>query len=206
MRTLFVMLGAAALIACGGGGSDDSDRTPPEVTISSPPADGTITNEEAASFTITSSEPATVCWTLDGGAPTCSAPGALTFDAVLAVVNPGAHALAVTATDAAGNVASAARHWTVDTVAPTITISAPPADGARTSDVNAAFTLTTNEPARICWTLDAGGASCSGAGVQSFLAQLMNLAEGNHTLSVTATDGAANVATASRSWAVDLTP
>jgi hypothetical protein len=208
MRTLVAMLGAAAAIACGGGAdtTDDlADRAPPEVTISSPPAESTITNEAAASFTITSSEPATICWALDGGAATCSAEGVSSFDAVFPVVAPGAHTLAATGSDAAGNAGGAARHWTVDMAVPTITIEAALPEGVVTTATSATFTLGADEPATICWALDGAAPTCSAEGAVSFDAALASLAEGDRTLAVTVTDAAGNTASAARHWTVDTT-
>jgi hypothetical protein len=91
---------------------------------------------------------------------------------------------------------------TEDTTPPSIAISSPPADGERIRQLNAYFTITTSEPARICWQLDGGAQTCSSPGVTSFYANLQNLTISNHALWVTATDAKANQSTATRAWTV----
>jgi hypothetical protein len=182
------------------------DTTPPLITISAPPAQAERTNAVNANFTITTDEPATICWKLDGGAESCSAAGAMMFGANLMNLTEGNHALAVWATDVVLNESTLTRNWTVDLTAPTVTISAPPAENGFSNDVNPSFTLSANEPSTICWTLDGvNPATCSAAGAVNFSATFMNLAAGQHTLAVTATDEATNQGGSSRTWTIDLT-
>ena len=83
------------------------DTTPPSATITSAPPGQS--GSAAATFRFTSSEPATVACSLDGGPPTaCTSPRSYTGLA------SGAHSFAVTPTDAAGNTGAAATYtWTV---------------------------------------------------------------------------------------------
>jgi len=89
-------------------------------------------------------------------------------------------------------------------VNPVITISSPPIDGATITTPNLSFTITCSKPATICWRLDNGAATCSIPGATSFNAILMNLAEGNHMLNVTAVDDEGNMVSSSRVWRVDF--
>ncbi|MHB8108609.1 MAG: hypothetical protein ACYDHW_01090 [Syntrophorhabdaceae bacterium] len=86
--------------------------------------------------------------------------------------------------------------------APSITISAPPAEAQRTTAISADLTIVTNKLATICWKLDNGAQTCSAPQVTRFKATLMNLTAGNHKLDVTATDADYRTRTTSRNWTV----
>ncbi len=138
-------------------------------------------------------------WTLDGL-------GAITAEA-------GAYVLTVTATDALGNVGTGGTAWTVDLAPPQVQF---PALGPRNTPLGS-IALAFNEPV----ALDLAGLSLTRDGGANLLTQdnapagggrdwnLGNLSAltgtaGTYTLTVTATDQAGNVGTASVSWLVDL--
>ena len=85
-------------------------------------------------------------------------------------------------------------------VALTITISSPPDEGGSTFSMDVSFTLTSSEPATICWSLDAGSLTCSAAGVKTFAANLSGLAAGSHQLMAITTDSANNWVSNVRHW------
>jgi|WetSurMetagenome_2_1015567.scaffolds.fasta_scaffold90557_2 hypothetical protein len=85
----------------------------PAITISSPPNQGASTTQPSANFTITTSRPATICWKLNNGMSTCSAPGAKSFNATLFNLPSRNHTLEVTAADATGNITTSVRNWSV---------------------------------------------------------------------------------------------
>jgi hypothetical protein len=173
------------------------DLTAPETTVDTGPDDPT--NQSAAEFTFSSSEPGSgfEC-KLDGGAFTaCSSPQSYSGLA------PGSHTFAVRATDPAGNTdgTPATYAWVVDVAAPETSISSGPS-GA-TNATNATFEFTANEAGSTfeC-KLDTGVfASCTSPVTYT------SLAEGVHVFEVRATDPAGNTDTspASRTWTVDVT-
>jgi hypothetical protein len=121
------------------------DNTPPNTSITSSPA--SITNNTAADFTFSSSESGSSfeC-RLDGGAwGACTSPESYTG------LTQGSHTFDIRATDAAGNTdaSPASFTWTVDTTAPSSTVSFPSA-GATYSTA--------------AWNDPAGTASESGGG------------------------------------------
>ena len=178
------------------------DSVAPTVTLVNGPAEGASTNAINVTYTINTSEPSVICWRLDGGAQTCSAPNVLTFDAPLINVPVGNRTLTVTATDPATNLRTVVRLFTIDRLAPTVTISAPPAQDAFTNAVAETITISANELVGICWKLDAGADTCSAPGVVSFIANLANLTLGAHALVATVTDAAGNVTLQTRNWTV----
>ncbi len=181
------------------------DLTAPVVTIGAPPAQNAATNATTANFALTTNEPSTICWVLDGGAQTCSAAGQVAFGTGnLNGLAVGPHALVVTGTDTAGNPTNVTRNWTIDTTAPTITFSTPPAEGAAVlQSSNPNITITTNEPATICWKLDGGAQTCSAPGVMSFATgPLAGLSVAAHAVVATATDPATNLTTATRNFSI----
>jgi hypothetical protein len=166
------------------------DLTPPDTTIVGGPT-GTVP-VASASFTFTSNESnVTFTCTLDGAPPApCTSP----FN--VQGLAQGAHTFSVRATDAAGNVdpTPASRMWTVDTVAPMISITGGPGNGA-TSGPYVTFTFTVSEGTVTC-SVDGGAFAACASPVA------MNLPAGAHSFTIEAKDAAGNVATATRSWTV----
>ncbi len=111
----------------------------------------------------------------------------------------GLHSLAVTATDAVGNVGVTTFTFTVDTRAPIVSITSGPADP--TNLTSARFTFSANETATFTCALD-GGSSAVCASPKSYL----GLPEGAHTFCVVGTDSAGNQApSVCRVWTIDRT-
>lgn len=170
------------------------DVTPPNTTIVTGPSGVVAT--ASASFTFTSDEsPVTYECSDDGGAYAgCTSPHTLTGLA------QGAHTFAVRATDAAGHPdpSPAQRSWTVDTVAPDVSITAGPGAGTTTGPW-VVFQFTASEGAVTC-SVDGGAyAACASPFGKS-------LPNGDHDFAVRATDGAGNTGTATRSWTVACGP
>src|SRR5207245_1102106 len=152
------------------------------------------TSQTSASFSFTSSKTgSTFQCKLDGGAnTTCTSPTSYTGLAA------GSHTFTVTATDPAGNTGTASSTWTIDTSAPTVTITAQPANptsspdetlNVDTSDNSGSLTL-------VC-KLDGVTVTCSNPST------LTGLADGTHTYTVTATDAAGNSTTSTFTWTID---
>ena len=106
------------------------DTAAPAVTISSGPAEGTISSDPSPSFGFASNESgASLSCQLDGGGfQRCSSP----FTA--SGLADGSHTFRVRATDRAQNTGAASRTWIVDTTDPTVTITSGPADGSTSSE------------------------------------------------------------------------
>ena len=190
------------------------DTTPPTAQITSGPP--TYTNQ-AATFTFTSDgtgTEATDTCAVDGGsyAP-CSSPYAV------GLLADGPHTLTVRATDGGDNTAQASRSFTVDTQAPTTTISSGPAQGSYLNSTSASFTFSAADPNILqadCGDVasDAAHTTVTRDACGSFTAPpnptpvgwqetLTNLPQGLHTWTVRAVDKAGNTAQQWRSWYVD---
>ncbi len=92
------------------------DTAAPLVTITSGPAG--LTNQRSATFDFAASDTGTTTCALDGAAPVaCSSPASYSGLA------DGSHSLVVRVTDAAGNVGSNARSWSVDGTLPALSMS-----------------------------------------------------------------------------------
>ena len=170
------------------------DTVGPTTTITAGPS-GTV-GAGATSFSFTANEPATFTCRLDGGAPyACTSPEGL------GALGSGSHTFGVRATDGAGNSGpEATRTWTVDAVAPVVTITGQPATPTQQTSGTVTFTVDDNTATVEC-RLDGGvWATCASPTTRT------GLADGTHVLEVRATDPAGNVSDpASAQWRVDTT-
>jgi hypothetical protein len=101
------------------------DIHPPVVTFTGGPAENAVVGSTAARFDWSVSEPEeqpSFACALDGGQAGCTGLTGLT---------DGPHTFSVTATDPSGRQATATRHWTVDSVPPTVVLTAPAGGSAR---------------------------------------------------------------------------
>ncbi|MFL9557521.1 Ig-like domain-containing protein, partial [Acinetobacter baumannii] len=115
-------------------------------------------------------------------------------DNTLPTLADGPHTITVTATDAAGNVGNDTAVVTVDTTAPVVSFT-----DASTNDTTPALTGTIDDPtATVVVTVDGVDypAVNNGDGTWTLADNTLPvLADGPHTVSVTATDVAGNVST-----------
>jgi hypothetical protein len=173
-----------------------SDTTAPDTTIGSGP--NGLTNDATPSFAFTSTEAgSTFACRVDSGAwNACTSPW------TTPALGDGDHTVSVRATDAAGNTDAtpATRSFTVDTTAPTTTItSAPPALSLSNSG-SVTFTVNDSGATSQC-RLDGGAwTACTSP------YQVSGLGIGSHTVDVRSTDRVGNVESpgASVSWTVVL--
>ena len=169
------------------------DTTPPIAqVVTGPPATTTATQ---AMFTFSANEPAvTYECAVDGGDfGSCANPFVITE------VEPGAHSLAVRATDSAGNVgpASPLWTWTVDGPADT-TITSGPLD--ETHDTTATFEFSANE-AGVSFQCSLDGAAYTPC---TSPVTYTGLAPDSHTLRVRSVDSAGNVEPEPAEWSWDI--
>ncbi len=137
--------------------------------------------------------------TLDTGAGTWSAP------IPIAGLADGAYNVSATATDLAGNTATAAGAGplTIDTVAPTVAFDAGQLPATITADKAITGTFSDANISTVVLTLDNGQGGTSnfdatldtGAGTWSATVAVAGLAQGAYNVSVTATDTAGNATT-----------
>ncbi len=179
------------------------DTTPPSVTITSP-KDNPWTNTSSLNVAFTATDAtsgvASLTLAVDGGTAVDVTNQA---SRTITGLSDGTHDVTLTATDAAGNSATATADFRVDTVNPTVTFSAP-ADGAT-------FTTTTVE---VDWQVSDSGSgvatvrmSLDGGSYQTLspggTTAYAGLSDGQHTVTVVATDAAGNTVTKSVSFTVN---
>lgn len=141
--------------------------------------------------------PATDC-TPPTSTTTPRAPAGVTYTALAA----GTHTFTVSATDDDGtnsNTGATSYTWTVDTTAPTVTLTAEPSDPSTTSTATFAFTATDPDdpPSNItfaCGLEAVTPTACSSPTTYT------GLPSGAHTFSVTATDVAGNSGNTKFTW------
>ncbi len=188
------------------------DKSAPTTTISNPKPSNP-TNSASATFTFSASDTggsgiASVQCKLDNNPfAACTSSTGQSYSGL----TDGSHTFTVKATDNAGNTESpgASYTWTVDTVAPTTTISNPKPSNP-TNSTSATFTFSASDGggsgvASVQCKVDNNPfAACASSTSQSY----SNMTDGSHTFTVKATDNAGNTETpgASYTWVVDTTP
>lgn len=165
----------------------------PRTTITARPPN--LSNQDQASFDFNASEPSSFECRIDGGGWLPCSSGVSYAD-----LADGSHVFEVRATDSAGTVEEQppSVSWTVDTVAPTVSIlSGPPARAAQRT-----VTLTyASEPGATfqCRLDDAVFVPCPDGGAVTY----RNLAATEHAFEVRATDQAGNTGSAAR-WSFEI--
>lgn len=184
------------------------DTTPPQTTLTLGPAEGAAIRATSVGFGFTADENgARFECKLDAGAFTaCADARSLTAgSASYSGLAQGAHTFSVRSIDGSDNVDATpvVRHFTVDTVAPDTTLSGGPAAGSTQTTRTATFTFSSPDGSAtlLCRLDGAAYAACPG-GSRTFT----GLADGAHTFSVKARDGAGNedASPATRTWTVDV--
>ncbi|MBJ8505303.1 type I secretion C-terminal target domain-containing protein, partial [Acinetobacter seifertii] len=180
------------------------DTTAPVVALND-----VLSNDSTPALTGTLTDPtATVVVTVDGVnyPATNNGDGTWTLaDNTLPVLADGPHTITVTATDPAGNVGTGSAVLTVDTTAPVIALN-----DVLTNDSTPALTGTVTDPtATVVVTVDGVNypATNNGDGTWTLADNTLPvLADGPHTVTVTATDPAGNVGTDSAVLTIDTIP
>jgi hypothetical protein len=172
----------------------------PAVAITS----GTLTDDSTPTITGTTEVGATIAVSING------LPVSVTVDGTGWSATPGIalvagdYTIAVTATDAVGNTATASQVLTVDTAAPVVTI----VDVGVTNDPRPEITLTTEAGATVTAVIgdvDVPVTRDSTDSTAWSATPMSDLGDGDYTITVTATDALGNAATYSMSFTVDRT-
>jgi hypothetical protein len=202
---------ATATDAAGNTASDSTtftvDTAAPSVAITTP-ANGSTTNDSTPDITGTSDVGSgTVMLSIDDAAPVTVATGAdgSWSYTPAASLTDGDHTVTATASDEAGNTATASSTFTVDTTAPTVAITEP-ADGSTTNDPTPAISGTSDiVHGTIMLTLDNGSPVSVETGADGSWTSTPTeaLSNGEHTAVASATDEANNTATDETSFMVD---
>ncbi len=180
------------------------DTTPPVVTITTPTTSPTYStglgNVTIAGTASDNVGVKTVTWADDkGGSGSCT--GTTSWSATIPKPPAGCNTITVTAKDAAGNAGTAVLKITIsDTTPPTVTITSPtsaPTYTAASASVKLGGTASDDgSVASVTWANDKGGSgTCTGT--TSWTIAAIALVIGDNHITVTATDGAGNSATAS---------
>jgi Ca2+-binding RTX toxin-like protein len=161
--------------------------TAPQTLIANGPANGETTNDATPTYELMADEQSNFQFRIDGGgfqacAASCTVSG----------LSDGVQKLAFRAVDVDEtqnpDPTPATRTLTVDTTAPTVSITSSPPD--LSDSANPSWTFTSNEAsATFECRIDGGGfGPCSGAGTHS-----VTVADGEHSLDVRATDSVSNI-------------
>jgi uncharacterized repeat protein (TIGR01451 family) len=183
------------------------DLTNPAITITEP-TNGSISSAQPTAV-IGSTEPNTrVRVSIDGSNPVevvSDASGAWRLP-IMGQLTDGPHTVTATAFDASGNQGTATSMFSIDTVAPMLTIIAP-ANGGSTANPQPTIRGTSEPNQRVDVTIDGGApipVTADALGRWS-LVPPQPLAEGPHTVQASARDSAGNEARDSSTFAVDMT-
>ena len=162
------------------------NSTAPTVTLGTVPAH--LTNSSTATVNFTVDDPTATAWcSLDGGtAAICTSP--MTYTGLA----DGAHTISVYAVSNSMLTGSTVTTgFTVDTVAPALTVTSSPSGPVRSANASVAFSV--NDPTATAWcSVDSGAATVCTSPVN-----FGSLAAGAHTISLYAVDPAGNVSSTS---------
>ncbi|HEX5147141.1 MAG TPA: Ig-like domain-containing protein, partial [Conexibacter sp.] len=179
------------------------DATPPAVGVTAGPSGPT--NDATPAFQFSAEGGTTVECSVDHGSP---AYGPCTTASSYTVASPltdGSYHFRVRATDAAGNRATAAQDFSVDSAAPSLSIDSGPA--GTTNDATPSFGFTAEADTTVTCSIDHGTPAygpCTSATTDVAGAALP---DGTYTFHVKATkDDVGNTASVSRTFTVDTTP
>ena len=169
------------------------DTVVPTITLGTKPPSSSSDATPTFAFSANEATPNGFECKLDSGAfSACTSP------TTLGPTPDGNHTFIVRATDAAGNTGQASYTWTIDTVAPTVTLGTTPPNPS--NDPTPGFSFSANEgiPGGFECKLDNGAfAACTSP------MTLGSTADGSHTYTVKATDAAGNAGQASYVWTID---
>jgi YD repeat-containing protein len=175
------------------------DRTPPALGVAAP-VDNSFTKDGSVTVSGSATDASAVTVKVNGSPVTVGSGGA--FATTVPISTDGAAAVTVTATDAAGNQSVATRHFTRDTQAPAMTLTAPGNPfvtrfdtifmRGNVTDATPVIVAANGTPAPV----DAGG---------NFSVSVP-LTSGTNTLTIVATDAAGNTTSLLRSGLSDATP
>ncbi len=194
------------------------DLVPPVVSFTAP-LDGAALNTGTPRLELSYSDlgagvdPATLGLTADGQAlaASCTLAAASATCTPTTALADGAHTLAATVTDRAGNLSQPAEvHVTVDTVAPVVTLSAP-AEGLLTNQASQTVAGSVSETATLVVRQVVNGTAVQTqtpalGPTHTFTSSPVTLAEGSNLLEVVALDAAGNRGAASRTVRLDTAP
>jgi hypothetical protein len=193
-----------------GGSAPDTQN--PTVAITAPSGTGSYTTTSspiALAGTASDNVGVTqVSWTNDRGGSGVAG-GTTSWNVASVALQPGANVVTVSASDAAGNVATTTLTVTydaVDNTAPTIRITSPTSAGSYTTNqttLTVAGTASDNVGVtQVSWTNSAGGGGTA-SGTSSWSAGGIALQPGTNIITVTARDAANNPSTATLSVTQD---
>ncbi len=174
-----------------------ADTTPPAPVITAP-VGGSTTNDTTPTITGTAEPGSTVEVFVDGisqGTTTADGTGNWTLTPATPLPD-GDHTATATATDAVGNTSpeSTPVTFAIDTTAPAAPAITSPADGTVTSDTTPAITGTAEPDSTVEVFIDGasvGTTTADGTGAWT-LTPTTPLADGDHTVTATATDAVGN--------------
>ena len=176
------------------------DTTPPTVTITAKPSANSNSATAVFGFTGMDTGGGSVagfkCKLDSGSYSTCASGGSYSS------LSEGSHTVSIYASDTAGNDGTPVTYtWTVDTVAPTVTITTPATDNyvipaTNLSAVNIGGACSENGVAVSISGVSAAPTLCS-SGSWVITANMSSLADGPYTLTASQTDSAGNTGTSS---------
>ena len=190
------------------------EKVVPVITITAPTASAYITNNKPTiTWTVTDDDSGvngdTISIKIDGGTAitsgitkTATTGGYTCSYTPTTALGDGAHTITFNANDNDGNAAvQKTVTFTVDTIAPTLTLTSP-ADGSVVNSATCTVAGTTNDSTSSPVTLTVNGAAVT-VGADGSFSKVITLNEGTNTITVVAKDAAGKTTTVTRTVTLD---
>ena len=192
------LLAAVPVAGCGGGGGGEGSSPPPggggstavAPSITTQPANATVTAGQTATFSVTASGTAPLTYQWREGGTNISGATSASYTTPATSSDNNGEQFSVVVTNSAGSVTSSDATLTVTTAAVAPNITAQPANQSVVAGATATFSVTASGTAPLTYQWRKGGTNISGATSASYTTPATSTANNGEQFSVVVTNSA----------------
>src|SRR5882672_8743979 len=180
-----------------------ANAVPVAPTITTQPANQTVTAGQTASFTVVAGGTAPLSYQWQKNGANLAGATAASYTAAAATTSDSGSTFAVVVTNTAGTVTSAAATLTVNAAAVAPTITTAPANQTVTAGQTASFTVVAGGTAPLSYQWQKNGANIAGATSASYTTAVTTTSDSGSTFAVVVTNTAGTVTSAAATLTVN---